>query len=323
MRTGRPAVSDFPRVDPMCSAICEFCKHCNPVSSKFCNDCGSPLQLKPCRHCDAVNDCAAGQCYQCGAELPAQSEAPTPTLSEVEGTPWISSSATIVSESATLAVTPVASSLEFPISAADAPDRWSRVSVYAVVVIVAAISAYSIYRDLPQLKQWLADMKLTPGITAAAESKGIRLNASDSNGELTQPNSPAAGMPTAIQIGAESKPNGSASAPADQVTARGSIGGDAAARLLAATSALPEQTSANPATAAQSVRETRSTTISSKDASQAPSDPAVVSSSVPLAAGGQKGAHDRRADNEPAMPRMPNCTKAVAALGFCDPGSTT
>ena len=56
----------------MASSPCLFCKHSNLVGAKFCNDCGSPLRLKACSQCEAVNDRAAKKCYRCGVELPVQ-----------------------------------------------------------------------------------------------------------------------------------------------------------------------------------------------------------------------------------------------------------
>ena len=50
--------------------MCAFCDHRNPPGAKFCNDCASPLQLKPCPECDAVNDQAATNCYKCAATYP-------------------------------------------------------------------------------------------------------------------------------------------------------------------------------------------------------------------------------------------------------------
>jgi hypothetical protein len=47
--------------------VCPFCEHHNPAGAYFCNDCGSPQHLKPCNHCDAVNDQTATNCYKCGA----------------------------------------------------------------------------------------------------------------------------------------------------------------------------------------------------------------------------------------------------------------
>jgi hypothetical protein len=48
---------------------CAFCDHANPEGAKFCNACGSPLNLRPCTECDAVNEDAATACYKCGADL--------------------------------------------------------------------------------------------------------------------------------------------------------------------------------------------------------------------------------------------------------------
>jgi len=67
----------------MASSLCPFCQHGNPAVAKFCNDCGSPLHLEQCRQCGAINDHAARNCYQCGAEIavtPATIE-PAPTSS--------------------------------------------------------------------------------------------------------------------------------------------------------------------------------------------------------------------------------------------------
>lgn len=49
--------------------LCSFCDRINPTGAKFCNACGSPLNLKPCTTCDAVNPAAAAVCYSCGADL--------------------------------------------------------------------------------------------------------------------------------------------------------------------------------------------------------------------------------------------------------------
>jgi len=55
---------------------CLFCNHANPPGAKFCNDCGSPLHLKLCKQCEAVNGQVAKNCYKCGTEFPALSTAP-------------------------------------------------------------------------------------------------------------------------------------------------------------------------------------------------------------------------------------------------------
>lgn len=64
---------------------CLFCDHVNPAGAKFCNDCGSPLHVKPCTRCEAVNDQAAKNCSKCGAEFPVLStRSEAPPMSSVE-----------------------------------------------------------------------------------------------------------------------------------------------------------------------------------------------------------------------------------------------
>lgn len=57
---------------------CPFCDHANldGVGARYCNACGSRLQLKLCPQCLAANDQTVRSCYQCGAEFPAPSTTP-------------------------------------------------------------------------------------------------------------------------------------------------------------------------------------------------------------------------------------------------------
>jgi len=59
----------------MVPSHCYFCDHVNPTGAKFCNNCGAPLQVRPCSRCDAVNDQTAKSCYKCGMELSAPATA--------------------------------------------------------------------------------------------------------------------------------------------------------------------------------------------------------------------------------------------------------
>lgn len=71
----------------MFASQCLFCGHANPAGAKFCNDCASPVHLKPCNRCDAINDRPTKNCYKCGAEFPTQvlaTEAP-PASAAAEG----------------------------------------------------------------------------------------------------------------------------------------------------------------------------------------------------------------------------------------------
>jgi ribosomal protein L40E len=57
------------RTAVMPSLSCSFCQHANPADAKYCNECGSPLNLEPCVQCEAVNDLHATRCHACGADL--------------------------------------------------------------------------------------------------------------------------------------------------------------------------------------------------------------------------------------------------------------
>jgi len=48
---------------------CNFCTHGNPEGSRFCNACGSPLNLTQCSWCEAINSVSSEECFQCGAPL--------------------------------------------------------------------------------------------------------------------------------------------------------------------------------------------------------------------------------------------------------------
>lgn len=54
---------------------CSFCSHENPATAKFCNACGSLLNLQLCKHCGAIDHAAATACYKCGAAFAAGDEA--------------------------------------------------------------------------------------------------------------------------------------------------------------------------------------------------------------------------------------------------------
>jgi ribosomal protein L40E len=73
---------------------CLFCKHLNPADAIFCNECGTQLNLQPCKRCGAIDDRGAEKCYKCGASftLPAQPQpdallAPAITGKELASSP--------------------------------------------------------------------------------------------------------------------------------------------------------------------------------------------------------------------------------------------
>ncbi len=79
---------------------CPYCDHVSPANSKFCNECGAALHLKPCQHCGAVNDVTlTSVCARCNGALndgtavalveAAQPERLTETpMTAVDSLPW-------------------------------------------------------------------------------------------------------------------------------------------------------------------------------------------------------------------------------------------
>lgn len=69
------------------SEHCRFCGHPNPAAAKYCNDCGSPLSLRPCALCGAINGRGATRCHACNAALPCATDARIAEETGPSGTP--------------------------------------------------------------------------------------------------------------------------------------------------------------------------------------------------------------------------------------------
>jgi hypothetical protein len=69
------------------SGHCRFCGHPNPAAAKYCNDCGSPLSLRPCALCGAINALGAMRCHACDAALPCATDAEIAREAAPSGTP--------------------------------------------------------------------------------------------------------------------------------------------------------------------------------------------------------------------------------------------
>ena len=109
--------------------MCAFCDHRNPPGAKFCNDCASPLQLKPCPQCDAVSDQAATNCYKCGATYPV--------LFNTEATP-VSTAADRTLSWATPGDVAVAATRTEPLFAASGSRAGWRLLLAAIPTILVA-----------------------------------------------------------------------------------------------------------------------------------------------------------------------------------------
>lgn len=129
--------------------MCPFCDHRNPAGAKFCNDCASPLHLKPCSQCDAVNHHAATNCYKCGAACRVSPGTPetTPVLPVVDATP----------AGATPGDVTVAATATQPLSAASALLAYWRLfrpgefllAAIATILIAGSYAAYRVNAPTP------------------------------------------------------------------------------------------------------------------------------------------------------------------------------
>src|SRR4051812_48131511 len=61
---------------------CPYCDHLSPVDSKFCNECGAALHLRPCPHCGAVNDLTTTSVCARGGGARETREPPEPPSDE-------------------------------------------------------------------------------------------------------------------------------------------------------------------------------------------------------------------------------------------------
>ncbi|MGE5128336.1 MAG: double zinc ribbon domain-containing protein [Sphingomonadaceae bacterium] len=123
--------------------MCAFCDHRNPGGAKFCNDCASPLHLKPCTQCDAVNDQAATNCDKCGAGYPALFSTPraAPVFSAADSTPAGATPGDVTV--AATAMQPL-----FAVPALRAGWRLLRPGQFLVAAIatILIVAAYDVYR---------------------------------------------------------------------------------------------------------------------------------------------------------------------------------
>jgi hypothetical protein len=74
----------------MSRAICPACAREHSADSRTCDGCGSPLTLKICGHCEAINARDAERCHQCDAALPGgpvSDMSPLPAIASEPPTP--------------------------------------------------------------------------------------------------------------------------------------------------------------------------------------------------------------------------------------------
>jgi len=136
---------------------CLFCDHDNPPGAKFCNECGSPLHLRPCWQCNAINDVASESCYKCGAAYAPASpssagDAPTPVETDL---PDPSLAATATATTTTLAASDSGRAVR-------GSRSWRRLAVALpplALLGIVAIGSYLAYRDPERVREWLSTAK--------------------------------------------------------------------------------------------------------------------------------------------------------------------
>lgn len=69
----------------MSALHCLACEHENPRGENICQKCGSTLNLRLCKQCEAINEIKAQACHQCGTQLGV----PLTVPSKPSGTPWL------------------------------------------------------------------------------------------------------------------------------------------------------------------------------------------------------------------------------------------
>jgi len=73
---------------------CPSCAHPNPADSRFCNQCGMPVDFRHCDACDAINAGAADRCHKCGHSFvapifPAASTVTPPAAAQPSDSPRV------------------------------------------------------------------------------------------------------------------------------------------------------------------------------------------------------------------------------------------
>lgn len=135
--------------------VCPFCDHHNPAGAKYCNECSSPLYLKPCHQCDAINHLAATHCHKCGAECPALLT--TPGATRVLPAAGVTTPARAAPGDAA-----VASNLAQRLFAAGAARARWRMAGIATILIAGAYAAYHINVAAPDT-MGVASQSIGPG----------------------------------------------------------------------------------------------------------------------------------------------------------------
>ena len=327
---------------------CPFCNHANPAGAKYCNDCGSPLHLKPCNRCEAINDEVASDCYKCGAEFPVITVPEAASVSRsLDTTAAYATPSDMGFERghAPLAES-VAKSYDVPlrrpgnqtVGARDhvvevlareprplgggvtslfaarrrpLPRLALAVALPAAVLTAVGVSAYYVYRDQLQLSG-----SLSAGPMNSAAQIGVTASPiNQSNKGVIGPEGVNAQAPTPRQSDATvtSQPGistGDQAAPAQQ--------------LVTEAVEVARAPGAETAVAAERRHKTTRAGGSRVASARSAADPSTSTyRAAAAAAPPQLLLNNSRLNVPPDAPRPSACSEAVAALGLCSPTSRT
>jgi ribosomal protein L40E len=285
----------------MLAVHCLSCEHDNPAGAKFCAVCGSMLNLKLCKQCEAINDGAAQRCHNCGMQFPAPSAAEQLGVAVATRAPELR------------AIETASSLVAGPLSTPQAGPSRKLLSTLLLALIVG--SAYHLYRQSGAGPNAIA---AGAADAAAVESATSAPTVRAAPSSVTRTNRVATGS-------IEPRPD----------TAAGASG---AASTGSARPALPVSRSGQPVThtnlsvaapgePAPAVTQAAAAAAGASDVST----PASATSALPLEASYQPVTHTKRVDAPLAASAAPrvklhpdqpsHCTAAVAALGFCTPSA--
>lgn len=291
------------------STQCPYCEHLSPEGSKFCNECGAALHLRPCSHCGALNDVSlVDVCGRCGETLLAPSTSP-------EVTPAAAEQASVETELPALtpsqhfdAPGPREDELSFlPVPKAKSfQPRW-RVAVALLVLIIGGGAVFLVSR---QPAASTSAQAASPLADPVASSPVI-----DSAGKEGRTTVLATGVPKPQSVGAElANAN-----PTPTVDASHQPAVDSAPLRKA------EAVEIVASAAASAAAQRRRLGLVSSTATPPPASPPgrAALPSAPTSAGPMEavGLGTNNRASYPSVPPKPAkigaCTEAIAALGLC------
>jgi Double zinc ribbon len=305
----------------MVALECPYCGHANPDGAKFCNACGSHLQLKLCSHCQAANDQAVKTCYECGTEFPVSADSPEAAArAACERLQQLLRSAPPPSA---LSTVPVAATLgEVGVNARPRPitepanetraqirrresrkSAWTTALLSAAFVSLISVCAYFVNQhpekiaELLGVTNWIstapADVsRAGPSVLPIPGTSGVPTPSEASN---TVRKPAAAAIPS--------------SAPATQIGA-----------MTGAPSVAPS-TDGKDSTAASLAAKRQDASTAAGDAVTPASSPA-RRTSLPEAGSVRTPAIQTRANAAAASPQAGICSDALAAAGLCSIGAS-